>query len=217
MVRRRVDRSVRERLISSLVDDLAVFPASSVAYNPYAAEGARRNLWAYLKALCDHRYSGYLLIGEAPGYRGCAITGIPFTSERVLRSGSHQFLRALLPSLTLTGNRTEPTATIVWRQFAGKKTLPAFWNIYPFHPHPPDVRNGNRRPNLDEIKAGICFLDRAIAILAPHTLVAVGQVAERSLLFMKADHQRLPRLAFRHPSHGGAARFRASCAALNIP
>ena len=30
---------------------------------------------------------GYLLIGEASGYQGCRISGIPFTSERLIMEG----------------------------------------------------------------------------------------------------------------------------------
>ena len=54
-------------------------------FNQYAASELRRErLSAHLSARRDARY---LLVGEAAGYRGARISGVPFTSERQL-SGS---------------------------------------------------------------------------------------------------------------------------------
>jgi Arc/MetJ-type ribon-helix-helix transcriptional regulator len=69
-------------------------------FNQYAegprAPLLRRRLCAYLEARAGARI---LLVGEAPGYRGARVSGIPFTSER-----------------QLTGSGpAEPTATIVHR------------------------------------------------------------------------------------------------------
>jgi uracil-DNA glycosylase len=201
-------------LISPLLTALAGVSSSSTVSNPYSVAAWLTNLHAYLTALCAHPYSGHLFVGEAPGHRGCAITGIPFSSERVLRSGSHLFLTALLPSLTLAGSVTERSATIVWCQFAGKRGLPAFWNAFPFHPHSAGVTNDNRRPTGIEIAAGTLFLHTVVEILAPHTIVAVGDVAASvtTTTFPKLRH-----LTFPHPSYRGTAGFISGCAALNIP
>ena len=200
-------------LIPSLLSALAAISSSSVVSNPYTAAGPFRNLDAYLAALCAHPYSGHLFVGEAPGHRGCAITGVPFSSERVLRSGSHTFLSALLPLLTLTGSVTERSATIVWKQFSGRRSLPAFWNAFPFHPHPAGVTNDNRRPNSAEIAAGASFLHTVVQILTPHTIVAVGGVAAS---VTTAAFPRLRHLTFPHPSYRGTAGFISGCASLNI-
>jgi len=142
------------------------------------------------------------------------MTGIPFSSERVLRSGSHPFLAALFPSLTLNSNVTERSATIVWKQFAGRQSLPAFWNAVPFHPHPCGVTDDNRRPTSSEIAAGSFFLHTVVQILTPHTIVAVGRVAAAvtASAFPHLQHLALP-----HPSFRGTAGFISGCAALNIP
>ena len=43
----------------------------------------RHNLTRYLSAMEQSRPT-LLLVGEAPGYRGCRLTGIPFTSSHTL-------------------------------------------------------------------------------------------------------------------------------------
>ncbi|HMC71031.1 MAG TPA: hypothetical protein VKJ07_17875, partial [Mycobacteriales bacterium] len=51
-------------------------------FNQYSASGLRRaRLAAYLEARFD---APLLLVGEAAGYRGARVSGIPFTSERQL-------------------------------------------------------------------------------------------------------------------------------------
>jgi uracil-DNA glycosylase len=201
-------------LIPSLLGALSSHRPSSMVANPYASPALRNNLDAYLTALCSFPYSGHLLIGEAPGCHGCGISGIPFTSERVLRSGSHPFLAALFPSLKLRGNVTERAATIVWKQVSTRKSVPAFWNAFPFHPHAPHNPLENRCPTPAEIATGRHFLDLIIEILQPHTLVALGGVAASVLApaFPHLQHVNLP-----HPSYKGTAGFIAGFEALQIP
>jgi uracil-DNA glycosylase len=60
--------------------------ASTTVANPYSSPACLINISIYLNALCALPFSGHLLLGEAPGHKGCALTGIPFTSQRVLTS-----------------------------------------------------------------------------------------------------------------------------------
>ena len=69
-------------------------------FNQYAESRLRRERLA--RYLRDRRRARLLLVGEAPGYRGARVSGIPFTSER---------------QLTGTGP-AEATATIVRRTLA---------------------------------------------------------------------------------------------------
>jgi uracil-DNA glycosylase family 4 len=145
-------------------------------FNQYRdSELRRERLAAYLDARSRARL---LLVGEAPGYRGTRVSGIPFTSERQL-SGS---------------GPAEATATIVHRVLdeLGIADDVLLWNVVPTHP---GTAASNRSPSAHEVVAGLPFV-RALA--RDRVVVPVGRVAERAL----------GRVGVRHPSHGGARAFR---------
>jgi uracil-DNA glycosylase len=137
----------------------------------------RGRLAAYLDA---RREARILLVGEAPGYRGARVSGIPFTSER-----------------QLTGRGpAEATATIVQRVLAelGAREHVLLWNVVPTHP---GTATSNRPPTAAEVAAGRVFAEE---LARGRRLVAVGRVAEAAL----------GGAYVRHPSHGGAIRFAAA-------
>ena len=158
------------------VDRLA---AASIGetYNQYAASPFLCDrLRSYLEARANAQV---VLVGEAAGYRGARVSGIPFTSER-----------------QLTGSGpAEATATIVHRVLAGFgiEDEVLLWNVVPTHP---GGERSNRRPTRVEVEAAAPFLDEVTRGLA---VVAVGRLA--------AAATGAPYV--RHPSHGGAAEFEA--------
>jgi uracil-DNA glycosylase len=135
----------------------------------------RRRLAAYLSARAD---APILLVGEAPGYRGARVSGIPFTSER---------------QLTGTGP-AEATATVVRAALGelGLEDAVLCWNVVPTHP---GTAASNRRPTRAEIEGGRGFL---AALARGRRVIAVGRLAERTT----------GAAYVRHPSHGGASAFR---------
>jgi uracil DNA glycosylase superfamily protein len=148
-------------------------------FNQYADPRLRERLLAYLE---KQAHAPILLVGEAAGYRGARISGIPFTSER-----------------QLTGSGpAEATATIVHRVLVelGVAEHVLLWNVVPTHPHRPGEPRSNRRPTRTEIEGGLAFV-RVLA--AGRDAIAVGRLAQAAL----------GPPAVRHPSHGGAREFHA--------
>ena len=148
-------------------------------FNQYAASELRRERLAdYLRG---HSSARFLLVGEAAGYRGARISGVPFTSER-----------------QLTGRGpAEATATIVKRMLAelDLEDDVLLWNVVPTHPHRPGEPSSNRRPTTAEIRDATRFLE---PLARGRRTIAVGRLA----------HSVLGGTYVRHPSHGGSARFR---------
>src|SRR5688572_23507385 len=145
-------------------------------YNQYSQSAfLRRRLTDYLELRGD---APFLLVGEAAGYRGARVSGIPFTSER-----------------QLTGEGpAEASATIVHRVLAelDLRDSVLLWNVVPTHP---GTERSNRRPTRDEVAAARPFLD---ALARSREVVAVGRLAESVLGGPYV----------RHPSHGGSRQFR---------
>ncbi len=61
---------------------------SQTVFNQYSNEKILNNLGLYLDFFFKLN-NNILLIGEAPGYNGCRITGIPFTSGSVIQNSNH--------------------------------------------------------------------------------------------------------------------------------
>jgi uracil-DNA glycosylase len=168
----------------SFVEELAAAEIGAT-FNFYR-EGPRANLLKRRLAdyLAARERATLLLVGEAPGYRGARVSGLPFTSER---------------QLTGTGP-AEATATIV------RTTLRLLeleddtlcWNVVPTHP---GSACRNRRPTRREVESGRLFLE---PMAKGRRVLAVGRLA----------HAVTGAPYVRHPSHGGASEFAAGLARL---
>lgn len=148
----------------------------------------------------------WLLLGEAAGYQGAHVSGIPFTSERLLLAGA-------IPRVDIQGQRlsvrprpwSEPSATTVWGTLhtLGRAGDTLLWNAYPWHPHRPGVPQSNRTPTPLERRAGLPVLEALLAAFPAVRCFAVGRNAEASLAEVGVHATPL-----RHPSMGGATAFR---------
>jgi len=160
----------------SLVDELAGASIGDT-FNQYAGSELRcERLRAYLRRRVE---APLLLVGEAAGYRGARVSGIPFTSERQLTGGGP----------------AEASATIVHRVLAelGLEEHVLLWNLVPTHP---GSESSNRRPTRVEIEASRTFVEE---LARGRTVVPVGRLAQAEL----------GGPYIRHPARGGAAAFRA--------
>ena len=155
-----------------------------------------------------------VLCGEAPGFQGCRVSGIPFTSEALLCEGAIPRCETSARLTTKPRPWSEPSARIVWKALYefGIAERTVLWNTFAFHPHRPGEPYTNRTPRPDEIEAGIEILRAVLGHFEAQgaAVVAVGRVAERTL-------QRLGitvRAQVQHPAYGGAPKFRAGLASL---
>ncbi len=204
-------------MIDDFVQQLAAAKAPANAFNPYAygpsANDARRhNLRLYLAQMMQFQ-PHFLLVGEAPGYRGGRLTGIPFVSPFILKSGASDGLfgveRGYQGSQEWPAIRKEATATIVWETLAELPHMPLLWNAFPFHPHKPGALQSNRAPTNREMTWGRPFLAQLLAIFPIKTIVAVGNKADTALTKGEIPHRKV-----RHPSHGGKAAFQQGIKSL---
>lgn len=144
-------------------------------FNQYACSALlRERLSDYLE---DRAGAPFLLVGEAAGYRGARVSGIPFTSERQLTGAGP----------------AEASATVVHRVLSdlGVEEQVLLWNVVPTHP---GTARSNRRPTRAEVRASQRFLTE---LAKSRTVIAVGRLAESVL---GAPY-------VRHPSHGGGSEF----------
>jgi hypothetical protein len=167
----------------------------------------RRNLDIYLQEMLD-RSPTVLLVGEAPGFRGMRITGVPFTNRTMFEGPANSFglfgpgKGYVLPP-DAAGVAAEPTATVMWEVLAELDFLPVLWSACPWHTHVPGRPLSNRTPTAAEAILGTPIWQALTELLPIETVVAVGNVAHRSLQRSGLD---VPKI--RHPAHGGRSGFK---------
>ena len=118
-------------------------PILTNVYSPMMpqSEICRENLYNYLQRIKNNN-SKVMLIGEAPGYHGCRLSGIAFTSE-------DKFTEDIIPGImgkdigykiySKEKPESEFSASTVWPKLKDwyflHGSVPLLWNICPFHPH----------------------------------------------------------------------------------
>jgi uracil-DNA glycosylase len=219
---------------SDFVKALQAVPAREGVFNPWAQhdteydasssspEWRAEHLHAYLAERVGR--AKWLLIAEAPGYQGCHFSGIAMTSERILLGGlagkgiAAADVIATPPRRTShtdklpAGGANEPTATVIWSQLKslGLDTREVvLWNAFAFHPHKPGAWLTNRAPTRAEVASGRALLEQFVALYAQAAVVAVGRVSQGLLGELGIHAQDV-----RHPSMGGATKFREQFAAI---
>jgi hypothetical protein len=179
-------------------------PHTETVTNPYRLPHRSANLGNYLEAMADRRGRRILVIGEALGYRGGLGTGIPISSCGLFEQASHPFLRRLAQDIHYEGELREATASMVWEYLADRRTLPLFWNAFPFHPHRRHEPESNRGPTQTEICEGLTALQLLAAWHRPERIAGLGRLGTRAAQIAFPDRQIF---ALRHPSYGGKQEF----------
>ena len=206
--------------IEALIDRLAREDTAADTFNEYAYGIARNdirreNLRLYLQHM-SALMPNAMLVMEAPGYRGCRLTGVPVTSRKILLEGAPRFdifgSEAGYRDVDDEGFEDiygEQTATIVWGTLAELGMLPFIWNTYPFHPCKLGIPRSNRKPRRAETEAGAEFLQEVIELWRIRRVIAVGNVAHETLGRIGINCDKV-----RHPAHGGKNEFVAGLEVL---
>lgn len=190
-------------------ENLFPVPSTPSLFNPYhdnepevdlprGDEIRRNNLLNYLRSFTQ--FPTLVLIGEAPGWRGCRFSGVPFSSEAQLLQDDFPF-KAERSSLRPSPYR-EATATIFWRHLSSYHPHFFAWNCIPFHPRKAGQPLSNRTPSRREIETHSEFLSDLLSLFQPEQVIALGRSAQRSLA-----QSGVPSVYVRHPSRGGAQPF----------
>ncbi|WFA08282.1 uracil-DNA glycosylase [Tissierella sp. Yu-01] len=197
--------------LKRFIEELAAIEVTPNVYNQYSYEYdesaiRRNNLYIYLTQMKKLKPS-MLLVGEAPGYRGCRLTGVPFSSEYILMNnindidifGVEKGYRLICDKDKLI---KEATATIIWDTLIQYDIKALGWNAFPFHPHKEGNYESNRTPLKKELTIGEKPLLQLIEIFNIKNIVAVGNKAEESL-----NKLGLNCIKVRHPAQGGKNDF----------
>lgn len=160
--------------------------------------------WEMLQHHFDRR-AKFLLIGEAPGYRGCHFSGVPFTSEALIAEDKWQQFGFPFRMTTRPKPWGEASATVVWRTLhtLGIAEETVMWNAFPFHPFQAGEPYSNRAPTLKELNSTRDILGEVVEHFKGAIVVAIGQVAMATLNRLGMPSH----CAIRHPSMGGAKQF----------
>lgn len=198
---------------SAFIDQLANTPPLPDVTNPYAVGDnpynavRRANLLRYLEQMAE-RQPRLMLLLEAPSYQGMRVTGVP---------AGGRFLVEGVPGLNLFGlangyqavdepglpaPRSHQTGSILWGTLADLQTTALVWNAFPFHPHLPGNPLSNRTPRAAEILIGQPFVRALLQLFNGSQVIAVGNIADRSLTLMSIPHVKI-----RHPAQGGKNQF----------
>jgi uracil-DNA glycosylase len=199
---------------SDVIERLSLVQTAPDAYNQYGAGDnpynalRRANLQRYFEDVLQYG-TKIALIGEAPGYRGMRLTGMPMVSRRILRDG--------VPALGMFGLtrgyqdvvepgfesiQGEQTATILWTILPELGIVPLVWSAFPFHPHEAGQPLTNRKPRPPEVKIGEPFVRDLLELFAPQKVIAVGNVGYGLLTAMGVKCVKI-----RHPAQGGKNDF----------
>jgi uracil-DNA glycosylase len=204
---------VSER-VRKLIEALARFPGNAELTNHYSSndprldlpDGAairRKNLRNYLQYFLNNP-PRLIILGEAPGYRGCRFSGMVFTSEFTLLNHSFFSGGAFARSSCKPKPWKEASASIVWETLDKLGEPALLWATLPFHPHRLGEPLSNRTPTRAEQLAGFEFFIQLRKIFPEPKIVAAGRIASNSL-----TGANIPHFPVRHPSHGGKMEFQS--------
>lgn len=155
------------------------------------------NLSIYLNMVSCFKIKS-LFIDISPGYKNCAVTGIPLTNEFILfnnQSGCPLFGYKYGYKKNINCNTLpDISTTLFWTDVNMIDKAPLLWYCHPFHSHLKFDSQSNRMPSRGEIQMGVKYLFNIIGIFKPEKIFALGNDVSEHLNEFRIKHIKL-----RHP------------------
>lgn len=149
-------------------------------------------------------------IGRDLGYRGGRRTGLALTDDiHVARHAERWNVRA--ERQTKGEVVAERTAAVIWKMLDQIDQPVFLWNVFPLHPHEPELPFTNRQHNAKERQAGEEILSLLLSVLRPRRVLAVGNDAFAAVTRVAGQ---CSVTLVRHPSYGGQRKFERQIAEL---
>jgi hypothetical protein len=169
---------------------------------PNAAKKRSSTLSAILNEAAKREVDA-IWIGRDLGYRGGRRTGLALTDDVHMQSHAQRW-GLDLERPTIGEPVAERTAAVIWSILKSIDSPIFLWNVFPLHPHEPEMPFSNRAHNSKERRVGEDILSTLIALIRPKRVIAIGNDAARS-----AHHVASSKNIFqvRHPSYGGQTEF----------
>jgi len=189
--------------IDEFIKHLQSVDDTDTIFNPYKQELQRNNLKKYLSYFVKHPPE-FMMVGEAPGHNGCAMTGVPYTDDFRIAMADKSSVPPLadfsINDIAIDKREKitkENSSGAIWDVLIETQFFPLMWNVFPFHPHEVDKLSTNRVPTGKELRWSREFVFELQSIFSTikHTY-AIGKKALQ-YLDLPQDHY------IRHPSYGG--------------
>lgn len=165
------------------------------------------NLCAVVDA-CIQKKVDTIWVARDLGYRGGRRTGLALTDEANL-SAMGEMLGVSLQKATKGPIVAERTAATIWETVRRLEQPVFLWNVFPFHPHEPELPFTNRCHTRAERRRCEPILSELLRLLRPNKIIAIGNDARAGLADLGATSS-----SVRHPSYGGKPEFLAGLSQL---
>ncbi len=171
------------------------------------------NLKRYLESYT--RKPTVLVVGEAAGPWGTRFSGIPLTNERSLVASELPFTgrqSSLDEPAVKTGRKTpysSGTPSIFWEVMAPFYPRFVIWDLVPFYPHMRGNVMKKRSPIDEEFASYAKLLKKAIALVKPKTIIAIGERVAGGIEQLGIEFE-----SVHHPAHDTHQQFPAGMKAI---
>uniref|UniRef100_UPI0040271F69 uracil-DNA glycosylase family protein n=1 Tax=Candidatus Stercorousia sp. TaxID=3048886 RepID=UPI0040271F69 len=146
--------------------------------NPWINQNNYNNLLTFLLAKQNAKY---ILIGEAPGRKGCLQCGVPFcddyTLEKLVKIDNNKIKKS-----------KETSAQRIYYAFEDNFIA---WNAFPYQPC--DEYGNNRPPSIEELKFGNEYLKKFLNIFYSKNkeIILIGNKAEYACKNFKIEYKKI--------------------------